>query len=164
MVILRFLFITNLLSRGSLGKHSPSKFLPLVAVFHVLRWKTRTAERGPPPAITFPQDAKFASFSPFFFALQSANSCENAAQTLRKNRRTILCAKDAEKARKICGFACGYPARKRWRSSEEAAENRSRSCGSNLMTERILKFVFVFSGSYDFTLFWPALDRGFYWA
>jgi hypothetical protein len=69
-------------------------------------------------AVDFPQDAKFASFSPFFFAVQSANSCAMPAQTLRKNSTIAGRAKDAEKARKTCGIVCGYPAIKQWRSGE----------------------------------------------
>lgn len=112
--------------------------------------------------ISFPQKREFAFFSPFFFAVQSANSCEIAAQTLRKNRRTTACAKDAEKARKICGFACGLAARKRWESSAKLKEKRLTDCGCKFMELRILKFDFAFFQGDGFTLFWPPLDTAFY--
>ena len=57
---------------------------------------------------------------------------------LRKKMRPLPCAKDEEKARKICGFACGLAARKRWRSGAKAAEIGWTACGSKLMTHEYL--------------------------
>ena len=64
-----------------------------------------------------------------------------AAQRLRKNLRTAACAKDAEKARKICGFGCGLAAIKRWRSGEKAAEKRLSRCGCKSMQREYLSSI-----------------------
>jgi hypothetical protein len=48
---------------------------------------------------------RFAAFSPIFLQPSPLFSSGIAAQTLRKKARTRQCAKDAEKARKICGIA-----------------------------------------------------------
>src|SRR5438094_5358858 len=78
-----------------------------------LRWKTRRPTANAQWRTFFRSIADFASFSPFFFVAEFVKSCEIAAQRLRKNSRTIQCAKDVEKARKICGIACGIAARNR---------------------------------------------------
>ena len=118
-----------------------------------------TTDNGQP---LFRSRPGFASFSPFFFPAQSVISSEIAAQRLRKKSSTISCAKDEEKARKICGLACGFAARKRWRSGGKAWENESRNCGTKSLQLRILKLDPVFFLDDDFTLFCPPLDRGFY--
>jgi hypothetical protein len=99
-----------------------------------------------------------------FLSAELVKTCEIAAQRLRKKWRTVRCAKDAEKARKICGFTCGFAARNRLGSGGKAAEMPSIACGTNSMNPRIVKFDFVFSHRDDFTLFWPPLDSEFYQA
>lgn len=90
-------------------------------------------------AISFFRSAcDFASLSPFFVPAQSANSSGMAAQRLRKKFSPIACAKDEEKGRKICGLACGIPARNRRISGGKAAEMPSMSCGTKALNSEYL--------------------------
>ncbi len=132
-------------------------FLPDVAEIGSANGKRLTAD-------VFPQHHRLRFSFALFFPAQFVKSCEIAAQSLRKNLRTIGCAKDAEKARKICGFGCGIAAIKRWICGGKQPEMRSTICGTKPMKARILKLVEVFSIHDDFILFWSPLDRGFYWA
>src|SRR5213082_2516148 len=87
------------------------------------------ATRHPLPSL-FRSQSGFAFFSPFFFPAESVKSFGMAAKRLRKSLAEGICAKDAEKARKICGITCGFPASKRWISGGKAGEMLSMYYGT----------------------------------
>ncbi len=101
------------------------------------RSPTRAARRQP----RFSAKAKIRYLFALFLAARSANSSGIAAQRLRKRKRTGACAKDAEKGRKICGFACGFPASMRWICGGEAAEKKLIACGTKSLKPRIVNLL-----------------------
>jgi hypothetical protein len=67
------------------------------------------------------------------------------AKKLRKKTRTSACAKDAEKARKICGFPCGKAAGKPRIYGGIAGEIPQVILWPNFLKPRIVKPVSLFS-------------------